>query len=472
MQENKFERTIQEKMAELRFAPSAPVWENVAEGIREKRKKRRALIWFFFGVLLLGGGAFLLLQNDRKESGMAQVAHVKPVLTTKENATGAAGTSKQTLSTAVNTQTSTEAAASLVKTANPGDNITSGNTGSKTISPFITAPDLGNKKHADSRISTDGSRALKQQSPTQRTVRNPALRNNLKPASSNIETVANTIAPAEKAIALSAPGLLQHNENETAQLPAAGTLADSAVKTTLPLLTDSMTSVPAVTKPAPGHRRRQIEWSVAANAGFSNIRTANSGTSADMLSSITATRGSVNGTPDFHGGLSAGVEVTAQLPISKKLSLTAGLGFAHYSATATVQDAMSTNSTGIGAFSPSSVTVAQKSTARYDWQYMILSAGIRWKMLRLPLNFSAALSAGQQIGGHSWSYPAGSGTFNPAENAKRFQLFGQLGAEYRIWHKGAHSLQAGPLLQTGFTRSGPDNNLRLSAAALKLRFQF
>lgn len=65
MQENKFEKQVQEKMEELRLAPSEKVWANIEKEIKSPGKRRRLLLWFFFfvGLLLLGGRYFIFLHN-------------------------------------------------------------------------------------------------------------------------------------------------------------------------------------------------------------------------------------------------------------------------------------------------------------------------------------------------------------------------------------------------------------------------
>ena len=64
MEENKFERQVQQKMDELKINPSDSVWENVKSGI-EKRKNRKwaFLILFFLFALLLTGGYWLYNTN-------------------------------------------------------------------------------------------------------------------------------------------------------------------------------------------------------------------------------------------------------------------------------------------------------------------------------------------------------------------------------------------------------------------------
>ncbi|HEX2533443.1 MAG TPA: hypothetical protein VHK69_06895 [Chitinophagaceae bacterium] len=54
MHEQNFEKQVRERMDELSFTPSAPVWQKVEEGIKPERKRRRALLWL--PLLLVGAG--------------------------------------------------------------------------------------------------------------------------------------------------------------------------------------------------------------------------------------------------------------------------------------------------------------------------------------------------------------------------------------------------------------------------------
>lgn len=57
MHEQEFERSVQQKMEELSFTPSAPVWEKVEAEIKQRRKKRRLVFW----LLPLGAAGVTLL---------------------------------------------------------------------------------------------------------------------------------------------------------------------------------------------------------------------------------------------------------------------------------------------------------------------------------------------------------------------------------------------------------------------------
>src|SRR5262245_14802705 len=67
MQENEFEKRVQQGLEEFRLRPSGAVWQKVEEGIK-KKKKRRAVFFIFLlaGLSLLGySGYFLLNQSNQ-----------------------------------------------------------------------------------------------------------------------------------------------------------------------------------------------------------------------------------------------------------------------------------------------------------------------------------------------------------------------------------------------------------------------
>lgn len=64
MQDNAFDKGVQDKMGEFRLTPSAPVWPEVERRIRERRKRRILIFWFCLaGLLLTGAGAWWLLSE-------------------------------------------------------------------------------------------------------------------------------------------------------------------------------------------------------------------------------------------------------------------------------------------------------------------------------------------------------------------------------------------------------------------------
>lgn len=73
---NDFEKQVQQKMDELKFAPSAEVWTEVEKRIRKERK-RRVIFWWLIPGLLLGGAAIYLLNNKGEEKIIAKQEQVQ-----------------------------------------------------------------------------------------------------------------------------------------------------------------------------------------------------------------------------------------------------------------------------------------------------------------------------------------------------------------------------------------------------------
>jgi hypothetical protein len=81
MQANSFEKQVQQKMDELSFIPSAPVWMNIEKEIRKKKQKRRMLLWLpLFALLLTGGIGWFYTSKDadsRQETSLTPANHTK-----------------------------------------------------------------------------------------------------------------------------------------------------------------------------------------------------------------------------------------------------------------------------------------------------------------------------------------------------------------------------------------------------------
>lgn len=65
MQENEFERQVQQKMHELKFQPSDTVWHKIEAQIKkEKRKKWILILLPLIGIFSLYGGYKLFTANN------------------------------------------------------------------------------------------------------------------------------------------------------------------------------------------------------------------------------------------------------------------------------------------------------------------------------------------------------------------------------------------------------------------------
>ncbi|MGN6540388.1 MAG: hypothetical protein ACTHKY_06220 [Ginsengibacter sp.] len=77
MEQNNFEKNVQQKMDEFKIAPSDSVWTNVEKRIDKKEKDRKVIfILFFLIVFLLSGGYWLLNLSKNKQKSNQQISSV------------------------------------------------------------------------------------------------------------------------------------------------------------------------------------------------------------------------------------------------------------------------------------------------------------------------------------------------------------------------------------------------------------
>ena len=67
MPANEFEKRMQQKMDELKLAPSEPVWNNIEHQIRKKRNRRRLLFWLPLLFLLISGFTWWSLTSGHQQ---------------------------------------------------------------------------------------------------------------------------------------------------------------------------------------------------------------------------------------------------------------------------------------------------------------------------------------------------------------------------------------------------------------------
>ncbi len=79
--QKEFEKQVKEKMEELDFVPSTPVWSKIEAQIRQEKDRRRLLFWLPFLTLLLGGGITWFIINASPDSTLAQQEAVEKTKT-------------------------------------------------------------------------------------------------------------------------------------------------------------------------------------------------------------------------------------------------------------------------------------------------------------------------------------------------------------------------------------------------------
>ena len=70
--QNNFEKQVQQKMDELSFVPTEPVWKKIEEQIRQKKDRSKLIIWLPILLLLLAGGFWWLNSTRTNQNNLAQ----------------------------------------------------------------------------------------------------------------------------------------------------------------------------------------------------------------------------------------------------------------------------------------------------------------------------------------------------------------------------------------------------------------
>lgn len=105
MHDPKFEKEVQQKMAELEFGPSESVWANVEAAINGRRRRRLGMFWQLAlpGLLLVAGGAYYFLREAPARTaatavtntGVAHESAAAHVGVTRESAAAHTGVTRE-----------------------------------------------------------------------------------------------------------------------------------------------------------------------------------------------------------------------------------------------------------------------------------------------------------------------------------------------------------------------------------------
>ncbi len=89
MHNNEFEKRVEHKLEELKFAPSDAVWQKVEVQIRERKRRRRFFFWWLPAIVLCTGtGAWFIYSTERgndKASVIVKEQKAESILPVKNN---------------------------------------------------------------------------------------------------------------------------------------------------------------------------------------------------------------------------------------------------------------------------------------------------------------------------------------------------------------------------------------------------
>jgi len=474
---NDFEKQVREKMDELDFVPSQPVWMRIEEQIRKKKDRRRLVLWIPVLCALLTGGGFFLYNLGKNDGSIANTT------------TGQPGSSFSSSGTNDVTQSNT----AVSKSPHQNNWVVTGNSTSTTNGSSSTLQVKENRetavdyqqsgdtkfttnRHASQvakRISTAAKKEVLQQkqNAVREEIKNSVRKNNTFEQPAALVPSASTGAPSQKA----------DNSTETKEGIDAKEAADTkeeietkeqpspSIEAGKPLSADSNAKSPSLKKAAASRK-----WMIAvtAGAGFSGV--ARGFQFLDYKNIVSDQSFNVNqpvpyatasqSESEIKKGLAFGFGVSVGRALNKRLSLSSGLRYQYYSTAVSVYP--STYNTGLRSYIPATTPDASDYFNNYHVIGLPLSA--EWKVNRsLPLFVNAGITIQRLLSTNALAYNSDYQLYFRSKAAlNSTQLFAEAGASYQLKINGL-LFNLGPQLQYGVSRLEKSGNKHVYALGLK-----
>lgn len=482
MQQSDFEKRVREKMDELNFTPSPPVWPHIEERIRQKKERRRVFVWFLLLALMLGGGLWMIgerLTDDRQpitggkvEGGKVREVEGKEVEGRRENTvftdreaddkmvrgkktengkdterekiTGESGEDTRETEAKILVQKKKEVAVRKTKT------------GDKSIL---------DRDRKNARTSTERIKSDKPAADTQAVVMTPALDTPVRPQD-NGNTFKETVTVTEKE-AVKEP----QKEPGVEELPGDTALAMEQGK----------------------QEKKTSKWTtgisvtIGVSGTGSGLRLFPMALRDNVYSSPVANPGGPvlvpPGPSSVSNGFSFGAGYVVKRNTGKRLSYSTGLRYNYYSTSIAVGARRSgspiTVSNGTGGlittnlfYSTASSSSAPGSvhTYRNNYHFVSLPFDLEIKLGKKPLYATAGLSLHYLAASNALVYsPSAYVYYRKKEALNSFQVFGNAGMYYTFFQNKKNPVQLGPQLSYGLGRLEKGSRTYLFAAGVTAR---
>jgi len=466
MHENKFEKQVREKMDELGFDPSESVWAGVDKEINKGKKRRRPIICFFIflGLFLVAGGYYF--GSDNSNSGVRKTGRNQKSQDTLQGRPTVPVVEEISGEKAKNETAETSAGANTNKQRGQ-------NTGS------VSGQQL--KRNGPEQNLTTGMKEVSR------------VENN-RQEKGNHEKNETGISSFDSASATSPPVVA---ENKTAVKDSVPGIAENktTVKDSVPGIAEDKTSVkdsvPGIAAAGAKKKENPLAWRVGFNGeiGFSNTYQslfqssypANSAAYGGNSSGNPGT-GSSNYTayPVVRAGLSFAIGAFASRQLSKRISLSAGLGYHYYSTKINTGDFIDSSIAVSSPYLQSAVNAFYRNgqdrsyTNQYHFIELPVSANFQLnKNERLPVIWEAGFSLSYLVSSNALHYDPSANVYfqnNQLLNRTQFSLGTALLIGFHIHHD---ELQIGPQFQyglTGLMKDGTGESRHLSYGGLKISY--
>jgi hypothetical protein len=497
--QNEFEKQVQQKMEELKFTPSAPVWKHIEEQIRPKKDRRRMIFWLPLLVLLAGGlywwfqapSSILSGKSDTVFSKTPPAADpVSPAATATHRGSSPNTDTKKNGSEVAKAPIGKDAQESTKQVEEPQKQNTvslpSLTTGQKSITVTKQGrPVASEKDHKPNRISGEMNSDRKENTSTKTPdadEKAPYNKRFFDKDNSSKEVIGSK---KEKSFPTSENAMVQTPEQKRPDSSVAtGASRPATVHDSVQKKIDSVTTVPQTmpvkkAKPAAGWN-----WGIVGRVGTSAV--------ADGLFLYPDYR-NVFSSPLTNGGtpavsyrepstpkngimFSVGASLTKKL--SRRISFSTGLQYDFYSTLISVgqmirQDTFARADYSVASFYSNSGTYF--TNYRNQYHFVSIPVQLNWQVARkLPLYIGAGLALQQLVYTNALVYSDHSGIYYKDKNAfHKTQLFTGADLQYRVWNTHRFALLAGPHIQYAITSlEKEDANKHLVTWGLKTQLQW
>jgi len=475
MQENKFEKGVQQQMEEFRIHPSEAVWQKVEEELR-KKKKRRVVFFIFFlaGLSLLSYSGYFLFNNNTKPNLVQQTTspqgNDKPIknnelLPGKENSIGKPSPSKKESQLSLGEKKNIATEEKLSSTEN-NDIVLNDKEAVKEKNLVLKREGRKDIKKAVSKtppveiISKDNANDIA-------VVKKNSLQAREKPSLQKI----NSEMPVIDKEDIPQPVVAGKNLVKDKLLPVPGENIQTKKDSIAEEIAVNNEDVPAKTKKK--KQAAKINWGIDLSVGISG-NSEDLFSFSDMQKSLVAdymaapannfnnvspgivySPSTVQSGPAFRAGL------VAELKVSPKSSISSGLRYAYFSNTIQVgtrNTSLALNTTALQSRGISSFYrgFAEKN---YTNRYHFIQLPVQYQLqlnkgVKLPVSWNIGASAGYLFATNGLVYDAMAGGVyyrnNDAFNKIHFNL--NTGFSFRFGNKSKIQWSLGPELSLGMNK--------------------
>jgi|GEM_PF-1386451 len=494
MHENNFEKQVREKMDQLGFDPSGTVWASVDKELKREKKRRRPLFWLFlFSGLTLAGGAYYFSSNKNVSKQPEVIS--QPL--------------KQDLKQDKKTGTIAESGTPTEKDVKAVNNNLSKSRG-KVLKQGHSKSEIGqtekSRKEAGRKETSQTEISQKEVSRTEASRTGNSRGNDQELKSSKVPDRISIVGGNKNSnvgkndVTGAAPFTANAGEKST-EVPAGknnSARTDTVANKKTAALAENKT--PSKDSAAAGdlakkkeEKKKSSPWTfgVTGGAGLSNANqdlfkplysSSPVSNSTANPSPTPAPTGSANYVPSaVEAGFSFNLGGFVNRSFSKRISVSAGLGYHYYSTkmhTGTYVNSPTYFYLSYGALDRTSAYYANGKDHAYTNQYhfleMPLTANIQLnKSTRMPIIWEAGLSLSYLLSSDALSYdPVSNIYYNSSRYMNKLQFNGITAVMVGL-PVGKSALQLGPQLQYGFTgllKSGYGSPGHLIFYGLKISF--